>query len=94
MRDLAHPCRTASRIDGLSCAKGCKKGYALEIAEVPPRSKVPKRHCSSSRILHDPCKDHILCLVGHMQVCYVQFQHPSTERLTCPDSVGSPEAAP
>ena len=53
MRDLAHPCRTASRADGLSCAKGCKKGYAPEIAEAPPRSKVPKRHRSSSKMLQD-----------------------------------------
>ena len=51
MRDLAQPCMKESRAAELSCVKGWTKGGVLLRAAVPPRRRVPRRHCRSVKIL-------------------------------------------
>lgn len=51
MLDLAHPCMKESRADGLSCVNGWTKGGMLLSEAVPPRRRVPRRHCKSVKIL-------------------------------------------
>ena len=53
MLDWAHPCMKESRADGLSCVKGWTKGGMLLSEAVPPRKRVPRRHCRSVKILQD-----------------------------------------